>query len=52
MLRERLVAGKALGAGELAHLQQRVQATIDAALEFAKNSPFPALGELETDVYA
>ena len=52
VLRERLVASKALGAGELAHLQQRVQATIDAALEFAKNSPFPSLDELETDVYA
>lgn len=52
VLRERLVASRVLGEGELAHLQQRVQATVDAALEFAKNSPFPALAELETDVYA
>ena len=31
---------------------QRVAATVDAALGFAQNSPWPAPGELTTDVYA
>ena len=38
--------------GELAHLQQRVGATVDAALAFAQNSPWPDVRELTTDVYA
>ena len=50
--RQRLAERKMLGDGELAHLQQRVQATIDAGLAFAQNSPFPSINELTTDVYA
>lgn len=41
-----------IGAGELSHLQQRVDATIDAALAFAQASPWPELRELTSDVYA
>jgi TPP-dependent pyruvate/acetoin dehydrogenase alpha subunit len=48
----RLVAEGVLGHGEAAHLQQRVDATIGAALSFAQNSPWPDLRELTTDIYA
>ena len=51
-LSARLQAERVIGAGELAHLQQRVDATIDAALAFAQASPWPELRELTTDVYA
>jgi pyruvate dehydrogenase E1 component alpha subunit len=51
-LHRHLLDSKVLGAGEFAHLQQRVRAAIDAGLAFAQNSPFPAPGELTTDVYA
>jgi TPP-dependent pyruvate/acetoin dehydrogenase alpha subunit len=33
-------------------MEERVQAKIGAALEFAKASPFPDPSELTTDVYA
>src|SRR5690606_24147743 len=33
-------------------VQRRVRHRLDAALAFAKDSPFPALSELTTDVYA
>jgi TPP-dependent pyruvate/acetoin dehydrogenase alpha subunit len=49
---ERLLAAGVLTAGELSHLQQRVTAVIDAALDFAQNSPWPDQHELTTDVYA
>ncbi|MBX3603971.1 MAG: thiamine pyrophosphate-dependent dehydrogenase E1 component subunit alpha [Piscinibacter sp.] len=52
LMRERLLAEGELARGELAHLEQRVAATVQAALEFAKNSPWPALSELTTHVYA
>lgn len=51
-LRERLLAQGVVSPGELAHIAQRVAATVDAALAFAQNSPWPAPGELTTDVYA
>ena len=51
-MRERLIAEGVIAPGELAHLAQRVAATVDAALAFAQSSPWPAPGELITDVYA
>ena len=48
----RLLEAGVLAEGELAHLQQRADAVIDAALAFAQNSPFPDVRELSTDVYA
>jgi TPP-dependent pyruvate/acetoin dehydrogenase alpha subunit len=52
LMSERLLAEEVIGQGELTHLQQRVDATIDAAMSFAKNSAWPDLRELTTDVYA
>ena len=51
-LRERLLAQGIVSSGELAHIAQRVAPTVDAALTFAQNSPWPAPSELTTDVYA
>lgn len=52
MQSQRLLHEGVLGHGELEHLQQRVEATINAAFSFAEASPWPALSELTTDVYA
>jgi pyruvate dehydrogenase E1 component alpha subunit len=51
-LRDKLVGERVLGHGELAALEQRVLATVDAAAAFAAGSPFPDVRELATDVYA
>jgi pyruvate dehydrogenase E1 component alpha subunit len=48
----RLLAEGVITAGELAHLRQRVDTTIAAAHRFAQHSPWPAVQELTTDVYA
>ena len=48
----RLLDAGVLTEGELAHLQQRAAAVMDAALAFAQNSPWPDVRELTTDVYA
>jgi pyruvate dehydrogenase E1 component alpha subunit len=37
---------------EVAELERRVEAQIDAAVEFAKNSPEPTPDQLMTDIYA
>jgi pyruvate dehydrogenase E1 component alpha subunit len=50
--RERLRAAGVVAAGELAALEQRVAATVDAALAFARASAWPDPRELTTDVYA
>jgi TPP-dependent pyruvate/acetoin dehydrogenase alpha subunit len=50
--RDRLLAEGEIAGGELAHLQQRVAATVEAAFGYAQNSPWPDLRELTTDVYA
>ena len=47
-----VVAAGRLTADECAAIAQRAQATIDAALEFAKSSPDPDPAELTRDVYA
>jgi acetoin:2,6-dichlorophenolindophenol oxidoreductase subunit alpha len=52
LMRDRLLADGTLARGELAHLEQRVAATVDAAFDFAQNSPWPDASELTTDVYA
>ena len=46
------MAAGVLAPGELAHIEQRVADTIDAAFTFAQNSPWPDARELTTDVYA
>ena len=52
LMGQRLLKQGVVAPGELAHLQQRVTDTIDAALAFAQNSPWPDVRELTTDVYA
>lgn len=52
MLSGRLVAAGVTQHGEIEHLQQRVDATIEAAAAFANASAWPDLRELATDVYA
>ena len=47
-----LVAAGRLTADECKAIEKRAQATIDAALEFAKASPDPDPAELTRDVYA
>jgi TPP-dependent pyruvate/acetoin dehydrogenase alpha subunit len=41
-----------LSAGEVAQIEARVRATMDAAVAFASSSPYPELAELTADVYA
>ena len=50
--RDRLLKDGVLAGGELAHLEQRVAATVEAAFTFAQNSPWPDAREITTDVYA
>lgn len=52
MQRDRLMAAGVLAPGELAHIEQRVATTVEAAFLFAQNSPWPDARELTTDVYA
>jgi TPP-dependent pyruvate/acetoin dehydrogenase alpha subunit len=52
LMSDRLLAQGVTAPGEHTHLQQRVTATVDAALAFAQNSPWPDTRELTTDVYA
>jgi pyruvate dehydrogenase E1 component alpha subunit len=42
----------ALRAEEIAALEQHIEAQIDEAVEFAKNSPDPTVEQLMTDIYA
>jgi pyruvate dehydrogenase E1 component alpha subunit len=52
LLARRLLDDGVVARGELDHLKQRVDATVDAALAFARQSPWPDVRELATDVYA
>ncbi len=52
MLCTRLIAAGITQPGEIEHLRQRVDATIEAAAAFAEGSAWPDLRELTTDVYA
>lgn len=48
----RLLGEGVIGRGELAAIEERVAATIDAAAAFAEASPWPDAAELTRDVYA
>jgi acetoin:2,6-dichlorophenolindophenol oxidoreductase subunit alpha len=50
--RARLLREGVLTTGEIAQIEARVRATIEAAAAFAAASPMPELSELLTDVYA
>lgn len=51
-LEEKLLAADAISSGELAELRARVQQRVEAAAQFAIDSPYPGIEELTTDVYA
>ena len=51
-VKRRLVERKVMTTDEMAEIEKRVQATIDEAVEFAKNSPEPTIDQLMTDIYA
>lgn len=42
----------AMTAAEIADLEKRIEGDIEAAVEFAKNSPEPTVDQLMTDIYA
>jgi TPP-dependent pyruvate/acetoin dehydrogenase alpha subunit len=42
----------AMTEAEIADLEQRIEAQIEEAVEFAKNSPDPTVDQLMTDIYA
>jgi TPP-dependent pyruvate/acetoin dehydrogenase alpha subunit len=50
--RGRLVAGQQVTAQELDAVEAEIAAEVDAAVRFAKESPFPAREEFATDVHA
>jgi pyruvate dehydrogenase E1 component alpha subunit len=52
LMRERLLADGTIGQGELAQMQRRCEAAIDAAVAFAQASPWPEATQMITDVYA
>jgi acetoin:2,6-dichlorophenolindophenol oxidoreductase subunit alpha len=43
---------RAMTEAEIADLESRIEAEIEAAVEFAKNSPDPTVDQLMTDIYA
>ena len=51
-VRELLLKGKHATEDELKAIDKEVKAVVNAAAEFAKESPEPALDELYTDIYA
>jgi pyruvate dehydrogenase E1 component alpha subunit len=51
MLQKRLLSDKLLTEAELEAIDTRIEAEIEAATEFAENSPFPPVSELYTDNY-
>jgi TPP-dependent pyruvate/acetoin dehydrogenase alpha subunit len=46
------VDGGVMSSAEIEELERRIEALIDEAVEFAKNSPDPAVDQLMTDIYA
>lgn len=50
--REELLQRQVLAHGELMHIEQRVRDSVEAAFQFAQQSPWPSTAELTTDVYA
>ncbi|PWE30662.1 pyruvate dehydrogenase (acetyl-transferring) E1 component subunit alpha [Maritimibacter sp. 55A14] len=51
-IRDVLIAGKHAGEEDLKAIDKEIKATINAAADFAKESPEPDEGELWTDIYA
>jgi len=51
-LRDKLISSQLATAAELDALESEVQAEIEAAVEFAKQSPYPAVDQVTLDVYA
>jgi pyruvate dehydrogenase E1 component alpha subunit len=51
-LKQKLLAEGRLSAADFDGMQQRVQAMVAKAVEFARSSPFPDAAELITDIYA
>lgn len=51
-MRKRVLDAGAIDTHALAAMEARIEQRIDDAIAFAKDSPFPALTELTTDVYA
>jgi pyruvate dehydrogenase E1 component alpha subunit len=52
LLKNKLIERGSLSRANVEHMQRRAQDKIELARTFAKNSPFPDLSELTTDVYA
>lgn len=52
MAQTRLLAQNLINASDIARIEHRVEATIEAAAKFAAASPFPSSAELTTDIYA
>jgi pyruvate dehydrogenase E1 component alpha subunit len=52
LLEKRLLAAGEVAQGDIDQMTRRARARIDAAMQFAVDSPFPAATELLTDVYA
>jgi TPP-dependent pyruvate/acetoin dehydrogenase alpha subunit len=50
--RDRLLAEGVTGAAAYEQMRARCEAAVAAAIEYAQSSPWPAVGELLTDVYA
>ena len=51
-LEQRLLDNGSFDAGELAEVKARISRRIEAAAQFALESPYPSFDELTTDVYA
>jgi pyruvate dehydrogenase E1 component alpha subunit len=51
-VRDLLLQGKHATDDDLKVIDKEIKATVNAAAEFAKDSPEPALDELWTDIYA
>ena len=51
-VKQAAVAGGVMTADEISALEQHIEAQIEDAVEFAKNSPDPTLDQLTTDIYA
>jgi len=51
-MKDRMLHSGAISAEAMAHLEAEIAQRIDAAVAFAKDSPYPDLDQMTTDVYA
>jgi acetoin:2,6-dichlorophenolindophenol oxidoreductase subunit alpha len=51
-MKDRMLHSGAISAEAIAHLEAEIAQRIDAAVAFAKDSPYPDLDQMTTDVYA